>query len=583
MKNMMWVMALNCAALLAACGSDSGSSNDADSALSSGAALSSGVAGKSSSSAYMDSTALDTLPVKAISDKSVSGVSQKGPFLNGSSVTLQELDGKTLAQTGKSFKGKISGDKGEFSVSSVTLASQYALLEANGYYKNEVTGNNSTGTLTLDALTDLSDRANVNINLLTHLEYERALYLAREKGYNVPAAKKQASAEVLAAFGIAGDFGNSEDLSIFADGEGDAALLALSVMLQGDRSEAELSALLADFSADIEKDGVWDAAQTKADIADWASSADLSAIRGNVEGWKLSAVVPDFEKYVNAYWENAYGLGSCTDANEGNVKQDTNGLSKNYKAYYACDSSVWRPASRVEIKLNKACVDKTEGDTMTYVSKWTCRSGVWTWDTDKINKGSFTYGGQTYKTVAVGFQVWMAENLNYADSLALPNLKGRSSCYGDSPDSCAKYGRLYTWTGAMNLDSSYVATLASAVIKIPHQGVCPAGWHIPTDDEWDELAEAVGGASSAGTKLKSKAGWNGSGNGTDDYGFSVLPAGYRYSNGDFIYAGYYADFWSATEDGANNAYIRYLNFSLAYMYSGIDYKSYAFSVRCVQD
>ena len=79
----------------------------------------------------------------AVSDKIISGVSQKGPFVNGSSVTVQELDGETLAQTGDSYEGKIKNDLGEFSVKVTKLASQYALLKANGFYRNEVTGEKS--------------------------------------------------------------------------------------------------------------------------------------------------------------------------------------------------------------------------------------------------------------------------------------------------------------------------------------------------------------------------------------------------------------------------------------------------------
>ena len=119
--------------------------------------------------------------VIAISDKTVSGVSQKGPFVNGSSVTVQELDGETLAQTGNSYEGKIKNDMGEFSVKVTKLASQYALLKANGFYRNEVSGEKSKSQVTLYALTDLSNRDEVNVNLLTHLEYERSLYLLRPK------------------------------------------------------------------------------------------------------------------------------------------------------------------------------------------------------------------------------------------------------------------------------------------------------------------------------------------------------------------------------------------------------------------
>jgi uncharacterized protein (TIGR02145 family) len=121
----------------------------------------------------------------------------------------------------------------------------------------------------------------------------------------------------------------------------------------------------------------------------------------------------------------------------------------------------------------------------------------------------------------------MAKNLNYADSTAMPNLKGNSWCYDNSADNCSKYGRLYTWTAAMNIASSYQDAEASAVISSTHQGACPAGWHIPTYAEWTMLENAVGGEEVAGTVLKSTSGWNEGGNGTDVYGFSALPAGNR--------------------------------------------------------
>jgi len=193
--------------------------------------------------------------------------------------------------------------------------------------------------------------------------------------------------------------------------------------------------------------------------------------------------------------------------------------------------------------------------------------------------------GQVYKTVKIGTQTWMAENLNYkVDS---------SWCYDNSSDSCAKYGRLYTWTGAMNIASSYRYTSATAVISAPHQGACPAGWHVPTDAEWTTLENAVGGEDVAGTKLKSTSGWYDSGNGTDAYGFSALPAGYRYRNGNvgrvgydfygsFVDVGIDAFFWSATEYDTDGAYRRYLGDDSAYMGTS-SLKSDALSVRCVQD
>src|SRR5574344_1159397 len=183
--------------------------------------------------------------------------------------------------------------------------------------------------------------------------------------------------------------------------------------------------------------------------------------------------------------------------------------------------------------------------------------------------------GQVYKTVTIGTQTWMAQNLNYAVDC--------SWCYNNSADSCSKYGRLYQWTAAMNIASSYLTTSAGAVINAPHQGACPAGWHIPTDAEWNTLATAVGGSDSAGIKLKSTSGWYNNGNGTDDYGFSALPAGNRMIYGFFGNEGSYAYFWSATEDRASYAYIRNLGYSYTSMFTYYDNEDNAFSVRCVQD
>lgn len=287
-----------------------------------------------------------------IAKKTIKGVSQKGPFVKGTSVTVQELEGENLTQTGKSFKGKISNDKGEFSVSSVSLVSQYALLEANGFYRNEITGKKSSSQITLNALVDLSDREKVNINLLTHLEYERAIYLT-EQGLDVDSAKKQAEYEVFNAFGIDGDFEQSVDLDILSSGEGNAALLAMSILMQGNLSESELSERLANFASDIEKDGSWDDDSTKARIADWAREQDLSGgfslIRENIEKWKIG-VVPDFEQYVSDYWYENYGIGKCDDEHEGEIAKNLNKLSDSYGSLerFICRDGAWIEASDYE-------------------------------------------------------------------------------------------------------------------------------------------------------------------------------------------------------------------------------------------
>ncbi len=631
--------------------------------------------------------------------KSIAGVSQKGPFVTGSAVKLYELDGETYAQTGKSFTGKITSDNGEFGVSSVTLASQYALLEASGYYRNEVSGKKSGGTITLNALTDLSDREKVNINLLTHLEYERALYLVGT-GVNVPAAKKQAEAEIFNAFGIQGDFANSEDLNIFGEGEGDAALLALSILMQGDRSEAKLTELLTKFATDIEKDGEWNDASTKARIAEWANEQDLngrlSSIRSNINSWGLGAA-PDFEKYVRNFWYANYGLEACeadskgvvaaatnelveaygtktryicngevwVEARDGYIKKDdstdaqykydkaldkwvatrykydealdkwvvanandvglglmgctTNRageMGKSGETYYVCKNSNWQEAAEIDYdtygeKCSNSEVGKTMNGKETATNKYYCSSKGWvslkgwSWDVPKevrLNP-EITYGnltdsrdGQVYKTVEIGTQVWMAENLNYADSTKTPSLKGKSWCYDDKAENCDVTGRLYTWAAA--IDSVALANDAdnpqtcgygkTCTLPTVVQGVCPSGWHLPTKTEWNTLFTTVGGSSAASKALKSGSGWDRNGNGKDTYGFSALPAG-DCSNYGYCYdVGDYAFFWSASWGTSTSAYhMRLLYDCDLYIdhdaYIDDDSKNEGFSVRCLQD
>ena len=206
--------------------------------------------------------------------------------------------------------------------------------------------------------------------------------------------------------------------------------------------------------------------------------------------------------------------------------------------------------------------------------------------------------GQTYKTVTIGTQIWMAENLNYAytgvpykytykDSSYTSD--STSWCYGDSLANCTKYGRLYTWAAAMDSVGSWSTNGKGCGYgqtgspTYPVRGICPEGWHLPDTTEWHTLFTAVGGKSTAGKMLKSTSGWNSSGNGTDAYAFSALPAGDRGSSGFFYYEGYGADFWSSTEDGSDYAYYMYLLYNNDNAFLNSTYKNYGFSVRCLKD
>ncbi|MBQ3779442.1 MAG: fibrobacter succinogenes major paralogous domain-containing protein, partial [Fibrobacter sp.] len=326
---------------------------------------------------------------------------------------------------------------------------------------------------------------NVNVNILTNLEYERVVYLVTKKGMLFAGAKKQAEKEVLAAFDIVGSFEAFENLNIFESGDGNAALLAVSVMMQGGADVDALVNRMDKFDDSFAEKGVWSDSSTKTAITEWvtAAAADgtLDSIRKNVESWGMTAEVPTFEKFVETF---------------------------------GADSS---------IAAQNTMTDPRDG--------------------------------KTYRTVKIGDQVWMAENLNYETE--------KSYCYNDSVEYCAMYGRFYEWNAAMR--------------------ACPEGWHLPLLEEFKTLVDALGDSAMAGSKLKSTSGWLNDLNGTDDYGFTVLPIGGRSASGKYINKEWLADFWSSTESAVEFAYVMHVgaNFNTAPL--DMDEGKYnAFSVRCLQ-
>ena len=449
----------------------------------------------------------------------ITGDAQKGPFVKGSAVTAQGIDCKTMTLTDEHFEGVVKSDMGDFAMKDIALSSSCAVFEVTGQYRDELTGKKSAGEITLHALTNLKDRKTVNINVLTELEYERLMHLVTEEKMDFADAKKLAEKEVLATFGIQGDFDNSEDLTIFESGDGNAALLAVSVMMQAETDDAGLATRIDKFTDSFVETGKWKDDETKSTIESWqvAATADgtLDSIRKNVEGWGYADVVPAFEKYVEAFGDTVI---LSSDSGE------------------ESSSSSARSSSSCE----KDCFD-------------------WSVPKEAYLNTNISYGemvdardGQVYKTVKIGEQTWMAENLNYADSVATPSLLERSWCYEDDPEKCNVAGRLYTWAAA--IDSVKLATDKDnpqdcgygkdpSTCALPD--ICPSGWHLPDTADWKRLFSEVGGKSVAGKMLKSTIGWRADGNGIDSVGFSAIPAGYRSSKGDFFWAGGYAYFWIA--------------------------------------
>ena len=218
---------------------------------------------------------------------------------------------------------------------------------------------------------------------------------------------------------------------------------------------------------------------------------------------------------------------------------------------------------------------------------------VWSFKTEdsttpNVNYDSFTDSrdGKTYKSVQIGNQVWMAENLAYLPSVTSSSVghysdpyyyvydyNGTSVSTAKASDNYKTYGALYNWPAALT--------------------ACPDGWQLPSDNEWEQLAEYISEQkgpyyktssnwNEVGKHLKSTTGWNNSGNGTDDYGYTGLPGGYRTHDGNFYGGGKYGYGWSSDHDGSTLGYGRYL-------YSNDDrlgwsdrYKGEGLSVRCIK-
>jgi uncharacterized protein (TIGR02145 family) len=195
--------------------------------------------------------------------------------------------------------------------------------------------------------------------------------------------------------------------------------------------------------------------------------------------------------------------------------------------------------------------------------------------------GTFTdpRDGITYKTVKIGTQIWMAENLNtskFRNGDPVPEAKKDEEwvvkkagwCYYDNdPKNGVKYGKLYNWYALMD-----------------PRGLAPTGWHMPNSEEWQKLATFLGGIEPAGTKMKSKSGWNENGNGTNESGFSGLPGSLRYDNGQFNDIGRMGYWWSTTSNAMGTLSYT-LNLSNSYMGWGQGHanETYGFAVRCIKD
>jgi uncharacterized protein (TIGR02145 family) len=198
-----------------------------------------------------------------------------------------------------------------------------------------------------------------------------------------------------------------------------------------------------------------------------------------------------------------------------------------------------------------------------------------------------------YDVVKIGNQVWMAENLKYLPSVVGSATGSATSAYyyvydyngtnvtdAKATANYTTYGVLYNWTATMDGEASST-TNPSGI-----QGVCPTGWHLPSDAEWIELTDYLGGTSVAGGKLKETGTTHWvipNAGATNETAFTALPGGYRVGNGSFPEVGYSGVWWSATETDANHAWLRIMSYDVSGVNRGYSGKELGVSVRCLRD
>ena len=279
---------------------------------------------------------------------------------------------------------------------------------------------------------------------------------------------------------------------------------------------------------------------------------------------------------------------ACSTPTVSSDDSDENSLNQFSSSGERVKSSGSEKPSESSSSLSEAdCAALLEGET------------EWRWDIPKdcrfnpdIDYGTMTDSrdGQVYRTVDIGGQTWMAENLNYASSAKTPGLLGKSWCFDNDSEKCAVTGHLYTWAAAIDSATLYnggkgVNCGEGKTCRLPSKvrRLCPNGWHLPDTTEWNTLFTKVGGRNNAGKVLRSRTGWNDCEDGTDDYGFSVLPDGGRYYDGLYDFAGSAASIWSTSQDGEMYAYIMDLSLCSKNVYLNISRKTNGHSVRCVKD
>lgn len=432
----------------------------------------------------------------ALADKKISGRAQKGPLVKGSDVVLRETsaDG-SLEPTGREFHTETINNKGEFQFGNLDLECQYVLLSAEGYYAHEYDGERSECPMRLDAVSNLNNRNTANINLLTHFEYKRVLKLVKD-GKSFAEAKKQASREVLGAFGVEIDVSSAEDLDIFNTSDGDRTLYNISLLVDNrhdwdydgvkDDDCEQLQNFLDGFANDFADDGeVSDTimrvlagnAYTVAGMYSHMEFVDEDDMREkeSADPGSYDDLVTMKKEYVfsKLLFLHYMGVEACTEKRWGLYREfhkpieyyDWGGQYFLDSGYVLCNGFNWEITTKGHIDSLTMMIEHENG-TMTDPR-----------DGHEYKTVIFEYNGKRYE--------WMAEDLKYS---VATDTRPRGGRVGNREPG------VYSWAEAMKLNEGYMTRFVrEGLIDSLHQGICPDGWHVSNSEEWKALFDYTGG------------------------------------------------------------------------------------------
>ena len=253
------------------------------------------------SSILLSNCSEDNIVIPGLQDHTVKGYAQKGPFIQGSQITIQVLD-NSLNPIGKVFETETINNLGYYESPSV-ITNNFVEIISNGFFFNEVSGNVSNAQLTLRAVSSVSYSDTVNVNVLTSLTAKRIRYLLTNKKMQFDDAKKTAEQEVLKIFNINDPtIANFERMDITKNGKNNAALLAASCVLQGNASVAQLSEFISKISTEMETDGLQNDSTITERLSYNSYNLNNQNIRSNIfnryQILGLNLPIPDFEAYT---------------------------------------------------------------------------------------------------------------------------------------------------------------------------------------------------------------------------------------------------------------------------------------------